>query len=81
MKYKENIFNNNQQPDENAALIGKEHHSYSTNDVMNMTFNRSSLAIPGFLLASNESPKQSEFPYDFYDIEKKDSLKLSSGEF
>lgn len=55
--------------------------SYSTNDVMNMTFNRSSLALPASLFLPNESPSQSEFPYDYYDNEKKDSLKLSSGEF
>ena len=59
----------------------KGHSTYATNDVMNMTFNRSSLAVPGCPFLQNESPKQSEFPYDYFDSEKKDSLKLSSGEY
>lgn len=59
----------------------KDKSTYSTNDVMNMTFNRSSNAVPAGLFLQTESPKLSEFPYDFYDLEKKDSLKLSSGEF
>lgn len=49
----------------------------NTQDVMNVTFNRSS----DNFFAGGQSPKTSEYPDDFFDVEKKDSLKLSSGEF
>lgn len=47
---------------------------------MNLTFNRSSVATHN-LFVGNQSPKPSEFPDDFYNYEKKDSLKLSTGEY
>ena len=47
---------------------------------MNVTFNRSSETTHNFF-GGAQSPKASEYPDDFYNVEKKDSLKLSSGEF
>ena len=52
MMMKPNVFNKQlkfkqNQDEDQQALLAKDKSTYSTNDVMNMTFNRSSNAIPG----------------------------------
>jgi hypothetical protein len=69
--------------EEEQALIFNEHsenNQEQSQDVMNVTFNRSSEATHNFF-GGAQSPKTSEYPDDFFNVEKKDSLKLSSGEY
>lgn len=70
--------------EEEQALMFNEHAELNNDeqsiDVMNVTFNRSSTTTHNLFVA-NQSPKPSEFPDDFFSSEKKDSLKLSSGEY
>lgn len=74
----------NNDNDEEQALIFNEHVESNGDeqsiDVMNVTFNRSSATTHNLFVAA-QSPKPSEYPDDFFSVEKKDSLKLSTGEY
>lgn len=70
--------------EEEQALIFNEHaganHDEQSQDVMNVTFNRSS-AITNDLFIGNQSPKPCELEDSFFSVVKKDSLKLSFGSY